>query len=288
MNASQLKAFHAVASTGSFTRAAELLSVTQPAVSDHVRKLEQATGAALFIRQPRGVILTELGKRLFALSERSAEAENAVLGLLSQAKTLEVGHLTIGADAAQHVMPLIKKFRAKYPSVTIKLIGGNSTDLLERLHGFEIDFAVVGKPVDDPAFNAHLISSDKLIAIAAAKSLPTKKPSISWRELAQGPLVLREAGSHTRALMLQAFQQQALVWNMALEVEGREACFEAVAQDLGLAVVSAGELSQDKRIAALRIVGAVPEMKEWLVSLKSRANLRLMRAFRDLTARPGT
>jgi LysR family transcriptional regulator, low CO2-responsive transcriptional regulator len=284
MITSQLKAFHAVASTGSFTRAAELLSVTQPAVSDHIRKLEQAYGAALFIRQARGVALTELGKKLFALSERSVEAEQAVLALLSQAKALEVGHLMIGADAAQHVMPLIKKFRAKYPSVTLKLIGGNSTDLVARLHAFEIDFAVVGKPIENAGLESHLISSDRLVAVAVTKWPWASKASITWRELAQQPLILREAGSHTRELMLLAFQQQGLTWKVALEVEGREACFEAVAQGLGLAVVSAGELPHDSRIAKLRISDSVPEMKEWLVYLKSRANLRLMQAFRSFVA----
>ncbi|MDE2385894.1 MAG: LysR family transcriptional regulator [Alphaproteobacteria bacterium] len=282
MISSQLKAFHAVAATGSFTRAAELLNVTQPAVSDHVRKLEQATGAALFIRQPRGVSLTELGKKLFALAEKNAETEQAVAALLSQAKALEVGHLTIGADAAAHVMPLIKKFHARYPSVTLRIVGGNSTDLVARLQVFEIDFAVIGKPVEDASLEARAISSDRLVAVAAAGSAPATKASISWRELAAQPLVMREAGSHTRELLLQAFHKLAEPPKVALEVEGREACFEAVAQGLGLAVVSAGELPHDRRIKALRISGSAAEMKEWLVYLKARENLRLMQALISL------
>ncbi len=281
MIASQLKAFHAVASTGSFTRAAELLTVTQPAVSEHVRKLEQAYGAALFTRQHRGVVLTELGKKLFTLSERSAEAEEAVRALLSQAKTLDVGHLTLGADAARHVMPILKKFRAKYPSVTLKLVGGNSTELIARLQAFEIDFAVVGKAPADPTLEASRVSSDRLIVVVAARSALAAKSHTTWRELAAQPLILREPGSHTRELLLAAFQQHGLQAQPVLEVETREACFEAVAQGLGVAVVSAGELPHDKRIAPLKIAGAVPEMKEWLVSLKARANLRLMQAFKS-------
>ena len=286
MQPSQLRAFHAVARTGSFTQAAVQLHVSQPAVSDHVRKLELACGASLFIRHARGTRMTELGRRLFALTEKSAEVEQEVSALLSRAKELEMGLLTIGADAASHVMPLLKRFRARYPGVGIKLLGGNSAGLVERLQAFEIDFAVVGRVPDVRGLVALALSSSAMMAIVPARSVLAKRKSLSLRDLARLPLVVREQGSHTRDLMFLAFQKLGLEWQMALEVEGREACFEAVAEGLGPAIVSAGELPQDRRIRALPITERMEPMGEWLVYLQSRANLRLVQALVELATRP--
>src|SRR5262245_30415309 len=142
MRYAQLKAFHAVALHGGFSKAAERLSLTQPAISDHIAKLEEFCGAQLFLRTRREAALTDLGRQLFALTERMFETESQIAELLSRARKLEEGNLTIGADAAVHVLPLIKRFRDRYPGVTVKLLGGNSSELLGRLDHFDIDFAV--------------------------------------------------------------------------------------------------------------------------------------------------
>ncbi|HRX37047.1 MAG TPA: LysR family transcriptional regulator, partial [Aestuariivirga sp.] len=95
MRHAQLKAFHAVAVHGGFSRAAERLALTQPAISDHVRKLEETYGVQLFNRTPQGVTLTDMGRKLFAIAERQFEAETQAVELLSRARTLEEGQLTI-------------------------------------------------------------------------------------------------------------------------------------------------------------------------------------------------
>ncbi|MBG1232043.1 LysR substrate-binding domain-containing protein [Aestuariivirga litoralis] len=282
----QLRAFHAVAKSGSFTGAADELSVTQPAISDQIRKLEQAYGTPLFIRHARGVAMTETGRKLFALTEKSAETEQEVLNLLSQSKKLETGQLTIGADAAAHVMPLLKRFSARYPGVSVRLVSGNSASLVERLQAFEIDFAMVGRVPDVPGLVAHRISNDPMMAVVAAHSALAKRKSVTLKELARGPLIMREQGSHTRDLVAGALQKQGLAWTLALEVEGREACFEAVAQGLGAAIVSAGELPHDRRIKALAISDRVEPMSEWLVHLKARTNLRLIQSLVALVSEP--
>jgi len=274
----QLRAFHAVAKIGSFTAAADELAVTQPAISDQIRKLEQAYGTPLFIRHARGVAMTELGRKLFVLTEKSAETEAEVLNLLSQSKKLETGQLTIGADAAAHVMPLLRQFSAAYPGVAVRLVGGNSASLVERLQAFELDFAVVGRVPDVAGLSATRISNDPMMALVAAHAPLAKRKSVTLKELARNPLVVREQGSHTRDLVFSAFQKLGVEWKAALEVEGREACFEAVAQGLGATIVSGGELPHDRRIKALAIADKVESMSEWLVHLKSRANLRLIQA----------
>ena len=112
MRHAQLKAFHAVAVHGGFSRAAEALGLTQPAVSDHVRKLEETYGVQLFTRAASGVALTEMGRKLFAIAERQFEAEAQAAELLARGRRLEEGQLTIGADAAVHILPALARFRA--------------------------------------------------------------------------------------------------------------------------------------------------------------------------------
>lgn len=280
MSHAQLKAFHAVARTGSFSRAAESMGLSQPAISDHVRKLEEAHGVQLFRRLARGVELTELGRRLFALTERLFETEAEVDELLSRARGLREGTLLIGADAAVHVLPLLARFRARYPAISLKLTGGNTASLMAQLEGFAIDFAVLAELPATPALRSRPLSESHLIAFAAS-GFP--QGPISVTELASQPLVLREEGSLTRRLLEQEFAKRGLRPRDVLEIEGREAAAEAVAQGLGLGVVSQSEFAASANLVPLEFSDWHAPMREWLVCLESRAGLHILRALLDLT-----
>ena len=162
MSFAQLMAFHAVAREGSFSRGAQRLSLTQPAVSDHVRKLEEAYGVQLFNRAPRGVELTPLGLRLFAITERLQETEAQARELLLHAKTLDEGQLTIGADAAVHVLPHIVRFHESHPRITLRLVTGNSAELFARLEAFSIDIAVTAERPSSHTVQARRLRRDPL------------------------------------------------------------------------------------------------------------------------------
>ncbi|WP_374334072.1 LysR family transcriptional regulator, partial [Aestuariivirga sp.] len=170
MRHAQLKAFHAVAVHGGFSRAAEALGLTQPAVSDHVRKLEETYGVQLFTRAPSGVTLTDMGRKLFAIAERQFEAESEALELLSRGRTLEEGQLTIGADAAVHILPELARFRLKHPKLSVRLVTGNSAQLVKRLEDFSIDIAITAGRPADPAFLARKLRSDRLVAVVQRSS----------------------------------------------------------------------------------------------------------------------
>jgi aminoethylphosphonate catabolism LysR family transcriptional regulator len=279
MSHAQLKAFHAVARAGSFSRAGQSLGLTQPAISDHVRKLEEAHGVQLFRRRPRGVELTDLGRRLLALTERLFETEAEVGELLSRARGLREGTLLIGADAAVHVLPLLAKFRARYPAIALKMTGGNTASLMGKLEGFEIDFAVLAELPASPALRSRPLSESRLIAFAAAGF---GQSTISLTELASQPLVLREEGSLTRRLLEQELASRGLRPRNVLEIEGREAAAEAVAQGLGVGVVSLSEFLPGAGLMPIEFSDWQAPMREWLVCLESRAGLHLMRALLDL------
>lgn len=279
MRHAQLKAFHAVAVHGSFSRAAERLSLTQPAVSDHVKKLEATYGVQLFTRSAQGVNLTNMGRKLFAIAERQFEAETQAMELLSRGRTLEEGQLTIGADAAVHILPAIARFRLGHPRLAVRLVTGNSAQLLRRLDDFSIDVAVTAERPSDPAILARLLRSDPLVAVVQRSSKLARLRKLSFEQLVKLPLILREAGSMTRALLLEEVSRRGLILQDTIEIESREAAREAAAQGLGLAIMSAGELVPDHRLATLTITGWDTEMEEWMLCLKARAGLHVINSF---------
>lgn len=281
MRHAQLLAFHAVAAQGGFSRAAERLALTQPAVSDHVRKLEETYGVQLFNRTTRGIELTPMGRKLFAITERLFEAQGQAQELLSRAKTLDEGQLTIGADAAVHVLPRIARFREKYPRIALRLVTGNSAELLARLDAFSIDLAVTAERPKSDAVLARRLRQDRLIAVFGQSSALKKGVALTLARLAELPLILREEGSMTRKLLLDELQRRGLRPSIAIEIESREAAWEAVAQGLGVAVMSEGELVPDTRLTTMAISDWQASMDEWLLCLKSRAGLHVIRSFFD-------
>ena len=279
MSYAQLKAFHAVARHGGFSKAARELSLTQPAVSDHVRKLEDEHGVQLFIRSRNGVVMTETGRKLYTITERQFEAEGEAIELLTKAGRLEEGAIVIGADAAVHVLPAISRFRKIHPRIEVKLISGNSADLTARLLNLEIDVAVTaGKPALD-SITAHELRRHPLVAVVSTESREARSRSLSFASLATLPVVLREQGSVTRQLLLDELARRGLKPGPSIEIEGREAVCEAVAQGLGVAVMSAAEVMADRRIAAVPIKDWPGYMEEWMLTLKARGNLHLIQAF---------
>jgi aminoethylphosphonate catabolism LysR family transcriptional regulator len=285
MRYAQLKAFHAVALHGGFSKAADRLALTQPAISDHIRKLEDAYGSELFLRRRGGVELTPFARKLYAVTERMFEAETEALELLSRARGLEEGSLSIGADAATHVLPLIRRFRERYPKIGLRLVAGNSAQLLGKLDRFEIDFAVIAGTAPQPAYHARLLRDDAISAFAAASHPFAKRQEIAFAEFVQQPVVLREEGSVTRTLFLDEAGRRGLVLGNVLEIESREAAREAVASGLGVGIVSTAEIVPDARLHSLRFSDWEARMSEWLVCLATRADLHIMRAVLGLLRR---
>ena len=141
----QLKAFHAVAVHGSFTRAAERLYLTQPAISDQVRKLEERFGVLLFHRNKRSVRLTDLGERLLAITQRLFVVEAEAKELLQESRALQTGSLVLAVDAPVHVLPQIARFCELYPGINVKIETGNTDESLLRLFNYQADLALLGR-----------------------------------------------------------------------------------------------------------------------------------------------
>jgi len=284
MNHAQLRAFHAVAAAGSFTKAADALHVTQPTLSAQVKALEEAYGVELFERHGRGIAATDLGRRLLEITRRYFNLEDEAEELLAATRGLTRGHLRVGADAPYHVMEALAAFNRRYPKLTLSLAIGNSAELLQDLTEHRSDVAILADVPGDSRLHALPLRRDRLIGFIPKTHALAGKSRIDAARLAEYRLVLREPGSTTRHLFETAMARAGHPLGEVLEIGSREAVREAVAAGLGIGLVSESEFGQDPRLKPLRLAGIDVEMTEYVVCLAERRELRLVKAFLEIVA----
>lgn len=279
----QLRAFHHVALTGSFSGAAEALHVSQPAISDQVRKLEEEYDTLLFNRARRQVTLTSAGADLLAITRRLFDAEDQALQLLSENRARLGGHLRLVADSASHVLRVLARFRDRHPGVRITISAGNSQQVMDSLHAFDADLGVIGEVPQGEVFDHVRLNATPITAFVARTHPLAGRTTLAWADLAGQALVLRERGSRTRHKLEQAAATAGLTLEAAIEAEGREAVREIVASGAGVGFVSGAEFTPDARLVALPLQGDdVLMMQEALICLRERRNGKLVRAFMDM------
>lgn len=280
MNYLHLRAFHAVATHGSFTRAAAALNVTQPTVSDQIKVLENRYEVKLFERHSRRVALTELGRALYDVTRRQSKLEADAEQLMLTAKGLTHGRLRVAAGAPQLVIPLLGSFKRRHPGIELSLQFGNSEVVLRSLFDRCCDVVVLPDIGADERLHALPFRRDRLIAFVEGGHPWSTRRSIRLADLKGEPLVLREVGSRTRAVFEAAIARAGVVLGETLEIGSREGVREAVAAGLGIGIVSEGELGVDPRLHALGIreAGGL-EVTEYAACLVERQSVRVVAAF---------
>ena len=278
----QLKAFHAVAVHGSFTRAAERLFLSQPAISDQVRKLEERFGVLLFHRNKRSVRLTDLGERLLGITQRLFGVQAEAQELLQDSQALQTGSLVLAVDAPVHVLPQIARFCERYPGISVKIETGNTDESLSRLFNYQADLALLGRDVNDERLFSVPLRSDPMVAFVAQTHPWASRDSICLADLDDTPLVLREVGSVTRHTLEEEMSRAGLRIRAAIQVEGREAAREAVVVGIGVGVVSAAEFGSDSRVIALPITDCKRRLTETLVCLREQSTRRVVATFLEI------
>ncbi len=287
----QLRAFHNVAVHGGFSKAAEALGLTQPAVSDQVRKLESEYDIRLFDRQKKQIRLTDSGRQLFDITNRLFEIEEQALELLSETRALRTGSLKLVADSAHHILHVLARFRRAHPAVSVIVSTGNTASVTERLQTYDADIGVVGEIPNNREFEVVALSRSPIIAFVPRSNPLAKVGKLSLRELCQQPLVLREEGSRTRALLEAAIAAAGIKLDNVIQAEGREAVQEIVAAGGGIGFVSEAEFGNDKRLAKLHITDANIVMDEAIICLRERSDSKAIRTFmaiarQDITTLP--
>ena len=147
LNFHQLYVFHAIATPLSFSRAAEALEITQPAVSIQVQELEKSLGVTLFHRRPRRLGITQVGEVVFAYSQQIFALSNKMVVTVQKMQDLETGHLTLGASTTpgEFILPLaVGQFRRLHPGIRVELVISNTRSIIQRIRNREIDLGMVG------------------------------------------------------------------------------------------------------------------------------------------------
>ncbi len=257
--------------------------LTQPAISDQVRKLEEEYDILLFNRHRKQVQLTPAGQRLLEITRRLFDSEEQALDLLSESRALRAGTLRIIADSAHHVLHILAAFRQKFPGVQISVRVGNSGAVMENLRAYDADIGVLGEIPVGSEFASLTLNSTPIIGFVAASHPAAERGSLRLTELARLPLVLRERGSKTRTKLEEAARAAGITLTAAIEAEGREAVREIVASGAGVGFVSAAEFGADARLVRLDLHPAQGlTMDEALVCLRERRSSKLVQAFFDI------
>lgn len=285
MNHSQLRAFHAVASARSFTRAAAIIGLSQPTLSSHVKALETGYGVRLFERGGRELVLSEFGRALFEITGRYFAVEGEALRLLAAAKGLVRGRLVIGADSPFVVLPILAAFSARYPRVAARVEFGNSKDLLAGVLARRIDVGIFPGAAPDPRLSITAIREDQLILIVDRAHPWAGRRSVAIAALAGQTLVRREAGSTTRAILDDKLKNAAITPAAIIEMGSREAVKEAVAAGIGVSVLFESEFGGDARLAKLVLGDAALGVVECAICLCERDREPALAAFLEMAAK---
>ncbi|RSE81793.1 LysR substrate-binding domain-containing protein [Achromobacter denitrificans] len=279
MRLTQLRSFHAVASTGSFTRAAQSLHVSQPTVTTQVGQLEDLYQVELFHRAGRRILPTEMGQRLLHLSRQIFSLEAEALQLLRESGELRTGHLRVAAVGPAQVTAMLAAFHQNYPGVKVSVSTGNSQDVLDRLADYSADVGVLAQVASDKRFVSVPYSDHPVVIFCSSRHRFAKRRSIRIAELAGEKLILRELGSTTRKAIELALKNAGIESDVAMEVGSREIIREAVAQNLGVAAVSEVEFVPGPGLHAVRLEDAQVRTYVHMVCLAERRDMRIVRAF---------
>lgn len=279
MRLTQLRSFHAVATAGSFTRAAASLHVSQPTVTTQVRQLEELYKAELFHRTGRRVRPTEIGERLLQLSRQIFGLESEAVQLLRDAGELRSGHLRVAAVGPSHVTKMLVAFNQRYPGIKVSVSTGNSQDVLDRLLDYSADVGVLAQVFRDKRFVSVPYSEHPVVVFCSSTHRFAHRRSIRTAELQGERLILRESGSTTRKAIESALKAAKVEPQVVMEVASREIIREAVAQGVGVAAVSEVEYVPGPGLHAVRISDAQVRTYAHVVCLAERRDTRMVRAF---------
>ncbi|NBD22359.1 LysR family transcriptional regulator [Paenibacillus glycinis] len=245
MNLYGLIVFHHVAVTGSVTKAAEALGISQPAVTAHVRNMAGELGIALLAPKGRGIFLTEAGQRLAANAARLFALQQEIARDMTDYLSGAAGELRLAATslpAGFYLPERLAAYRAAYPDVAISLKTFHADAALNALLRYEADAAVIeGVILDDPGVSRTLLLEDEYWFVAAPAH-PLAGRRFSLKKLANEPFVMREEGSEARNQLLSLCRIRAMSPpKVALQVSGAHESLLAAASGLGLAFVSSLE-----------------------------------------------
>ena len=283
----RLQVFHAVARLLSFTKAAEVLHMTQPAVTFQIRQLEDQFDTRLFDRTHNRVSLTEAGRIVFEYAEKIfeqySEMENAIREMTDDIS----GSLTIGASTtiSEYMLPsLLGEFNAKNPDVRLRLRVSNTEGIVSMVENNVIDLGVVEGLVNNKNLLVEVCRQDELVLIVPPNHPLAGKDSVTLKDIMEFPFICREEGSGTREVILDYMYSQGMEkhgMNTCLELGSPEAVKGAVEAGMGVSIVSSASISKELKLGTLISLPLNPPLTRDFSFVRQRQKFKV-RAMEEL------
>ena len=230
----QLRALNSVIEEGSYSAAARRLGVTQPAISQAVRKLQETYKVKLFERRGRHLVPTDLCLELSQLTAQAQKLENEAVILLQRGDTLEKGSLRIGLGNSMPGMALIGEFKKRFPNVEVDVKLGNYSSIVDSVLERNVDIGILPNVPLDGRFFRQICLQQQVVAIVQPDHPLVPAKTVSLVELSHYPLVFRSKGSSTQRVVDEALRRVELTVVPELTLETRDGVCEAVANGLGI------------------------------------------------------
>ena len=283
----QLQCFSAVAQNLSFTRAADTLHLTQPAVSMQVRQLEQQTGIALTEQLGKQIHLTAAGEEVFRYARSILQQVDEMDDVLNKMKGLAGGQLRIAAiSSANYFAPkLLGVFHQRFPDVGVSMDVTRQQSVLKQVADNEVDMAIMGQPPEGMHVDAIAFMDNPLVIVAPPSHRLARKKNIPIKQMEKEIFLTRESGSGTRGAMLRFFRQNKLKLTTGMEMGSLEGIKQSVQAKLGLGLLPRGSIETElklKKLVVLDIKG-MPIQRHWYVVLHKGKRLSVAAdAFKSL------
>ena len=262
----RLQVFHTVARLLSFTKAADELHMTQPAVTFQVRQLEEQFNTRLFDRTHNRISLTDAGHRVFEsagkIFQLYAEMDNAVRELTGDIS----GVLILGASTtiAEYMLPvLLGDFKEKFPDVVIRLKVANTDGIVSQVENNMIDLGVVEAPVSNKNLVVEKCRMDELVLIVPPNHELASRDVISLAEITKYPFICREEGSGTREVMIESMNAAGICntdLSVSMELGSLEAIKGAVEAGMGVSVLSSATIAKELKLGSLVAIKLDPPL----------------------------
>jgi DNA-binding transcriptional LysR family regulator len=258
LNLHLLRLFATVVRTGSFSRAADILHISQPAISKGVRDFELQVGCRLLDRTPKGVRPTREGQALARHAETVFAAERAAENELVSLRNLDSGSLRVGASttiATYMIAEHLGTFHRKYPGIDLHLVSANTRDIADLMIAHDIEIALVEGPVEDENLIGEAWRTDAMgLIVNPLHQFASSGREIDSAALADEILIIREPGSGSREVVAQALSAQNVEPGRTLEIGSTEAIKQAVAAGVGVSIVSTATIHDQVKLGRLKLI----------------------------------
>jgi DNA-binding transcriptional LysR family regulator len=275
------KIFYQAAISASFSEAAAKLYISQSAVSQAIKNLEDKLGSQLFLRRTRRLKLTREGELLLSHIGQAYNLIKTAENKLSEMQNLESGEIRIGASdtvCKYYLLPYLKRFSQTYPKIKIRFLNRTSPQIIEALKNSLIDFGIVTLPVSNSYLTVAELTQVSDVFIAANKFRTLKGSKISWEELSHYPILLLEKNSSTRRNFDDFIQREGIKLVPEMELESVDLLVEFAKIGLGIAHVMKESALDDINSNSLFIIKMAKELPKRKLGLVTNKNMPLSEA----------